>query len=281
MLRFLAGADRGMVTKPIRTPDYSVERHDIGPASLPAMYHNLHVVAVCLEETLVVRGTASRGTLFARGDCAIRPAGQSASIQWPGGARMLYVHLHPRLIRRSFRATGVIPDAGLALRPHVRDPILRDLGLSLAALLSTSAATDARIAHDLVTALAVHVADRYGERAGESPRVGRLSIETVMDVFRESAVDWAGVSELARRAGHTRSHFSVAVRALTGLSPYAMVLGSRIEAARHLLEQPELSLSEVAFATGFSDQSHLTRVFRRSVGSTPAQFRARANGAGR
>jgi AraC family transcriptional regulator len=40
-----------------------------------------------------------------------------------------------------------------------------------------------------------------------------------------------------------------------------------------LLAGTDLSLSEIAFATGFSDQSHLTRHFRQMIGMTPGQFR--------
>jgi AraC family transcriptional regulator len=39
------------------------------------------------------------------------------------------------------------------------------------------------------------------------------------------------------------------------------------------LADTDLSLSAIAFATGFSDQSHLTRHFRQIVGITPGQFR--------
>jgi AraC family transcriptional regulator len=57
------------------------------------------------------------------------------------------------------------------------------------------------------------------------------------------------------------------------LWPQAIVLGSRIEAAKHLLEQGSLSLGEVAYASGFADQSHLTRVLRQATGLTPARYR--------
>jgi AraC family transcriptional regulator len=53
-----------------------------------------------------------------------------------------------------------------------------------------------------------------------------------------------------------------------------MVIGSRIEAAKHLLEGAAVSLSEVAYRAGFADQSHLTRVFHRATGLTPARYRA-------
>jgi hypothetical protein len=43
--------------------------------------------------------------------------------------------------------------------------------------------------------------------------------------------------------------------------------------ARELLTRTDLSLSEVAFAVGFADQSHFARRFRQMVGVSPGQFR--------
>jgi AraC family transcriptional regulator len=47
-----------------------------------------------------------------------------------------------------------------------------------------------------------------------------------------------------------------------------------MEAAKHLLEQGDASLSQVAYAAGFADQSHLTRAIRGATGLTPARYRA-------
>jgi AraC-like DNA-binding protein len=47
----------------------------------------------------------------------------------------------------------------------------------------------------------------------------------------------------------------------------------RVEGAQEMLAQRDLSLSEIAYATGFSDQSHLTRHFRQMLGTTPREFR--------
>lgn len=48
----------------------------------------------------------------------------------------------------------------------------------------------------------------------------------------------------------------------------------RVREAAGLLSVPNESLSAVAFATGFSDQSHLTRIFKQETGTTPGRFRA-------
>ena len=60
-----------------------------------------------------------------------------------------------------------------------------------------------------------------------------------------------------------------------GLPLAAHVRALRVEAARRLLRGSTLTLSDVATAAGFADQSHLTRVFKRATGLTPAGYRRR------
>jgi AraC family transcriptional regulator len=59
------------------------------------------------------------------------------------------------------------------------------------------------------------------------------------------------------------------------VSPHQYLIQVRVNNARSLLSagSGERSLAEVASAVGFSDQSHLTRHFKRIVGVTPKQFR--------
>jgi AraC-like DNA-binding protein len=47
----------------------------------------------------------------------------------------------------------------------------------------------------------------------------------------------------------------------------------RIEKAIQLLHDPANSLAEIAYLTGFSDQSHFTRIFKKQTGKSPAAFR--------
>jgi AraC-like DNA-binding protein len=56
-----------------------------------------------------------------------------------------------------------------------------------------------------------------------------------------------------------------------GMSPHLYLTGRRVDLARHLL-LAGMSGSEVAQAAGFYDQSHLTRHFKRFLGTTPGRF---------
>lgn len=47
----------------------------------------------------------------------------------------------------------------------------------------------------------------------------------------------------------------------------------RIDKAKELMENPAYSLTDIAYLTGFSDQSHFTRIFKKNTGQNPSQFR--------
>ncbi|MBY0558932.1 AraC family transcriptional regulator [Hyphomicrobium sp.] len=58
-----------------------------------------------------------------------------------------------------------------------------------------------------------------------------------------------------------------------GTSPHQFIINSRIAKCKILLAAGRLSLAEISFRTGFTDQSHLSRVFRASTGMTPGRYR--------
>jgi AraC family transcriptional regulator len=81
------------------------------------------------------------------------------------------------------------------------------------------------------------------------------------------------LSELACEAGLSTSHFIRSFRQSTGKTPYQFLLDWRVQRAQTLLRDPRASLSEIARSTGFADQHHLARVFRRITGITPSTYR--------
>ena len=72
--------------------------------------------------------------------------------------------------------------------------------------------------------------------------------------------------DLATESGFSRSHFLRVFHATTGLTPHLYVLKRRIERARQLLEQRNLSIAEIVYKCGFSNQAHLTMAFRKEYG---------------
>jgi AraC family transcriptional regulator len=84
--------------------------------------------------------------------------------------------------------------------------------------------------------------------------------------------------DLAIVARLSEFHFNVAFRNSVGEAPHRYLMRRRVERAQGLMLSTEKPLSEIAIECGMADQAHLTRLFRKIVGESPAAWRrARAN----
>jgi AraC family transcriptional regulator len=84
--------------------------------------------------------------------------------------------------------------------------------------------------------------------------------------------------DLAAIARLSTFHFAFAFRNSVGESPHEHILRRRVERAQGLMLSTDKSLCDIAAECGLADQAHLTRLFRKIVGESPAAWRrARAN----
>ena len=79
--------------------------------------------------------------------------------------------------------------------------------------------------------------------------------------------------ELAALVDYSEFHFNVAFRNSLGTSPHEFLIRRRIERAQQLMLSTDMPLCEIAFECGLADQAHLSRLFRKVVGETPAAWR--------
>jgi AraC-like DNA-binding protein len=84
-------------------------------------------------------------------------------------------------------------------------------------------------------------------------------------------IEKVGLDELAKEAGMAKFHFAHAFADAYGVSPYHYLMMRRVEAARGLLQSGS-SIAETSAMTGFADQAHLTRNFRKILGYTPGAW---------
>jgi len=95
-------------------------------------------------------------------------------------------------------------------------------------------------------------------------------VREYVDVHLSESINLA---MLAAVAGLSMHHFAREFKQSFGVTPHHYLTQKRVERAQEMLAQTDLSLSEIAYATGFSDQSHLARHFRHMLGTTPREFR--------
>jgi len=81
------------------------------------------------------------------------------------------------------------------------------------------------------------------------------------------------LSQVASAVCVSAGHLAHIFKASTGMSLFDYLLNFRIDKARHLLRNTDLSISESAFACGFNDSAYFSRAFKKITGQTPRQFR--------
>ena len=106
-------------------------------------------------------------------------------------------------------------------------------------------------------------------RGGLSPAATRR----VCDYVEGHLDEKIRLDGLAALTGLSTDHFARAFHQSVGVPPHTYLLRRRLEHVEHMLRETHAPLSEIALATGFADQSHLARHFRRWAGMSPRQVR--------
>ena len=159
----------------------------------------------------------------------------------------------------------------------VQDPVTWELTQSLLLAFKHPEQASRLFVEHVTLAVGIHAATTYGGmKLLHRPARGGLAPwqeKRAKEILAANLDGDVPLADLARECGLSPSHFSRAFRQSTGSSPHQWLLQRRVDAAKSLLCDRKLSLSEVALACGFADQSHFTRVFTRHVGISPGVWR--------
>lgn len=108
-----------------------------------------------------------------------------------------------------------------------------------------------------------------------SPR-GALSAKSarrVEEYLREHFTEKVHVAQLAAVAGVSPNHFILKFAKTFGMPPHRYLINLRLDLAEKLLVGGEITIAEIAYICGFSDQSHLATTMKRYRGKTPTELR--------
>ncbi|MEH1778744.1 MAG: AraC family transcriptional regulator [Nostoc sp.] len=128
----------------------------------------------------------------------------------------------------------------------------------------------------LKTTLAIHLLRNY---CSTQPKLSSCSdglsqgtLQKITAYIHDYLYQDLKLIELSAIAQLSPYYFLRLFKQRMGITPHQYILQRRIEKAKHLLKQSNLSIADIATQTGFSDQSHLTRCFKRQVGVTPKEL---------
>ena len=101
-----------------------------------------------------------------------------------------------------------------------------------------------------------------------------ILMEKIMRTINEHLADpTLNVEVLAANAGMSRVHMHRKLKELTNQSARDFIRGIRLKQAASLLKEKNLTISEVAYATGFSNLSHFSNTFKEFYGVSPTEYK--------
>jgi AraC family transcriptional regulator len=223
---------------------------------------------------------SSRGLLsidVSAGSLSICEFNQPRRMEMRNPANVAVVLLQNEILEQTLRDNTRQPRVEVQERHGLQDHNMRRLMEILLYEKRQGFPSGAFFLDSIATALASHLVRYYSADTrviansvgGMAPSILRRCME-LMEARLEGDLR---LNELAGAAGLSTSHFIRSFRESTGKTPYQFVLDWRVQRAQTLMRDPRASLAEVARSTGFANQHHLARVFRRITGTTPSTYR--------
>ena len=163
-----------------------------------------------------------------------------------------------------------------SLREH--DPLLHHIALVLQSTIEGEGINERFYVESLVDALAAHFLRRYrsSPRSSREATTGGLSpykLQRTTAYIKDHLEQELSLATLAAVGEMSPAHFARLFKQATGLTPHQYVIARRMEQAKRLLIETNLSLSEIGLQVGCADQSHFTALFRLHVSLTPKAYR--------
>ncbi|HMC53848.1 MAG TPA: helix-turn-helix transcriptional regulator [Gemmatimonadaceae bacterium] len=113
----------------------------------------------------------------------------------------------------------------------------------------------------------------------QSPELLRRLLRAKDRMDAASDEEWP-VRRLAQVSGVSEAHFARSFKQAFGVPPHRYLLTRRVERAKTLLRDTDLSITEIAFQTGWESLGTFTRTFGDITGGSPGALRAREKAAG-
>ena len=130
----------------------------------------------------------------------------------------------------------------------------------------------------LTNELAIHLLRNYSTvpKLGQasSTRLPRYKLQRATDYINDNLGEDLTLGSISETLSMSPFHFAHVFKETVGVTPHRYIIQSRMEKARSLLRETDLSITQIAHQVGYASQSHFTTVFRKSIGQTPPAIEA-------
>ena len=98
-------------------------------------------------------------------------------------------------------------------------------------------------------------------------------VEETISYINKHFTENVTIEDLAKQAGFSQYHFIRIFKNETGMTPYEYIINIRLNTAKYLLRNSQLSIKDICFNTGFSSESVFCNAFKKRLGITPTEYR--------
>jgi len=225
------------------------------------------------------RGDGTREAVLPTGALCLQSEGDSNAPFWSDELTFAAVGFPPSLVEALLEERAPKATETFAERRCLPEATAYGFVRALAAELSSP--TEPLYAEALSNAFVLHLLSAHGvspgrKRLAPKGKLGSAQLRAVVELAHGDLAGELSLERMAAAAGYSPFQFARAFKSTTGLAPHQFVLRLRLERAKRLVTGRVGGLADVALACGFYDQAHLTNMFRRAYGTTPAAFAASA-----
>jgi AraC family transcriptional regulator len=207
------------------------------------------------------------------GDIVINPVNVSQSAAWDAEGDFIILGIEADVFARAINESADAKDVELLPHFATPDPLIYQIGLALKGVLENNPTNSRLYAETMINALSVHLMQHYCERKPILQQykdgLSKYKFQKVIDYINAHLDEDLSLTELAAIVQISPHYFSHLFKQSMGISAHQYVIRCRVERAKNLLLQGDLSIVEVAYEVGFANQSHLNRHFKRLLGVTP------------
>jgi AraC family transcriptional regulator len=246
----------------------------------PEHSHTRHILALVTKGAPIQIERKLDGKFYSSylkwGNFFLIPAGVTHQVSISGDAEYLCLSLEPDFICRI--ADELVNRSSIRLIPQhsVNDPLIQNLGLALQSQLLLGNASRLYI-ESASNLIAAHLLQHYAtERLAVREYNYGLApskLEKVVEYIERHLSSDLSLEEIAQQIDVSQSHFSRLFKQSVGLSPWQYVIQRRVETAKELLKNEDLTIDRVSDRLGFLSHSQFTIFFRKYTGVSPKQYR--------
>jgi AraC family transcriptional regulator len=214
---------------------------------------------------------------ISNGSIGIVPANIQNWVAWDKNAEFLILTLCPEFLKQVSHELTDGDEIELIAQVGITDSLIKHIILCLKADIESKYSLGNIYAESLAATLTVHLLKHYSATKthlqSDTEGLSSYKLRQAIDYIQAHLEENIKLSEIATAVGMSQYYFIRLFKQSMGMTPYNYVIAERLERAKQMLQHQEMSLGEISNQCGFSDQSHLTRYFKRKFGITPQAMR--------